>query len=85
MPGQIPKKMRRLVLPLARFSPGSSHWGLQVIAFHSSVPFLVLFLLLEIVTPSVSRLQPFTILPPFKAKLKVISLMGPWDDGAVHL
>lgn len=57
----------------------------QIIASHSSVPFLLLFLLLEILTPSVSLLPPFTILLPFEAKLKVISLTGPQDDGAVHL
>lgn len=74
-----------LVLPPAPFLPRLLPWGAsgtkshkQIIAFHSSVPFLMLLLLLEIVTPSVSHLQPVTILLPFKAKLKVISLMVPW-------
>lgn len=74
-----------LVLPPTPFLPRLLPWGTsgtkphkQIIAFHSSVPFLALFLFLKIVTPSVSHLQPFTILLPFKAKLKVISLMVPW-------
>lgn len=74
MPGQIPQELSGSSTspispqapPMGGTSGTKSHK--QIIAFHSSVPFLALFLLLEIVTPSVSHLQPITILLPFKQK-----------------